>query len=460
MKDRLSQTKRIIDLFLICSLLGLIFTIAYWIRVPEGVDHSVMDAEFEFSDFFLHVWYARLGPDVYYESYHACFPPLAYCFYLFIWMINRLRTPVSDWDELRFANQFPLIVTMYTVLLCVGIVLCVRAYLSAEPEWKKNLACVLIILSYPLMGSSLQRGNSVALVALMLAVSYAWRDAEEAWKREAALLLIAVSAGFKVYPAFFGILYLYEKRWKEAVRLVIYGVILFFAPFVFFGGFAGMRAFFMLLLARGEEYITVWYSVRGVVCRFLPSTVPRETAILTGRICENAFLLLCIWAGYKAGKTWRRLFFVCLVLTVYVPVNQIYSLVYMLPACLAFLKEEGAGLLRPERVEKNTWGGVNHIVTILTAIAFGIIFSMPSWQNYLFRGPDGMVVCHVVLYFMGAIHIVERFMTNTGGLGGKIPCPRGDDVARPEPDLVEDARDIEADDTEPQQRDRTDDELQ
>ena len=92
---------------------------------------------------------------------------------------------------------------------------------------------------------TIERGNSALNVMVMILWAFALRDGERPWERELALLLIAVAAGFKVYPCIFGLLYLFERRWREAARLVVYGVALFFVPFLWFGGLAGLRQFFL-----------------------------------------------------------------------------------------------------------------------------------------------------------------------------------------------------------------------
>ena len=61
------------------------------------------------------------------------------------------------------------------------------------------------------------------------------KDRSSAASREAALILIAMAAGIKLYPAIIGVIYLREKRFKEAIRLVIYGLIIFLVPFAFCG---------------------------------------------------------------------------------------------------------------------------------------------------------------------------------------------------------------------------------
>jgi hypothetical protein len=70
--------------------------------------------------------------------------------------------------------------------------------------------------------------------------------------RETALFLFAIAAALKLYPAVFGILYLVKKRYKEAGRLIIYGFLFFFVPFVFFQGGNGFRIFLYNITAVGS----------------------------------------------------------------------------------------------------------------------------------------------------------------------------------------------------------------
>ena len=75
--------------------------------------------------------------------------------------------------------------------------------------------CVCLLLS-GVMVYTIERGNSALNVMVMILWAFALRDSERPWERELALLLIAVAAGFKVYPCIFGLLYLFERRWPWA----------------------------------------------------------------------------------------------------------------------------------------------------------------------------------------------------------------------------------------------------
>ena len=125
------------------------------------------------------------------------------------------------------------------------------------------LVTVLILFSWPVFGMALQNGNIVILVSILLGTAIYLRRSPSKVFREIALILIAIAAGFKIYPAFAGIIYLKEKRWSEAGRLLLYGIAFSFLPFIFFGGIEGIKNFFGLLLTREHEIVYRYNTIRG-----------------------------------------------------------------------------------------------------------------------------------------------------------------------------------------------------
>lgn len=105
-------------------------------------------------------------------------------------------------------------------------------------------ATAAVLISEAFIFGVTERGNSVMIVCILLMLALDLRKSRIAWHRELALVMIAIAAGVKIYPAVFGCLYLFEKQWKQAGRLLCYGILCFFMPFLFFGGTDGMVQFF------------------------------------------------------------------------------------------------------------------------------------------------------------------------------------------------------------------------
>ena len=83
-------------------------------------------------------------------------------------------------------------------------------------SWVIPVLTLLLLASAPLF-IAIERGNPVFPVTVMTLWALYLQNEEEAWKKELALILIAAAAGFKIYPAIFGLLYIKEKRFPETV---------------------------------------------------------------------------------------------------------------------------------------------------------------------------------------------------------------------------------------------------
>lgn len=80
---------------------------------------------------------------------------------------------------------------------------------------------------------SFERGNIIYLAvinSIFFLVNY---QSENKIIREMSFIALAIAAALKGFPALLGILLLYDKRHKEAIRLIVHGVIFSFLPFCF-----------------------------------------------------------------------------------------------------------------------------------------------------------------------------------------------------------------------------------
>lgn len=162
------------------------------------------------------------------------FPTACILFLLFLWKINPIyESNKLNWEIYKDANNNMLLVCMLYIFISFLLLYLVRKYLNFISFELQMLVTALILLSWPAFGISFQSGNIVILISILLGIAYYLRNRQSKVSREIALILIAVATGFKIYPAFAGILYLKEKRWSEACRLFLYGIVLFFLPFIF-----------------------------------------------------------------------------------------------------------------------------------------------------------------------------------------------------------------------------------
>ncbi|MBR3148618.1 MAG: DUF2029 domain-containing protein [Eubacterium sp.] len=195
-----------------------------------------------YMDFFNHIKYCENPTQTYFTSHHACFPALAYCLYF---VLGRLLPDdaITMFHSDLTAPYARLLYLIYLLVLVVILCALISKALSNYSKKYTALFEIQILLSGCVLLRNIERGNSSFLVLIILLAALVLKEAKSAKLNELALILIAVAAGLKIYPAVFGLLYVFEKEYKKAIRLIVYGIIAFFAPFVFFGGVSGFRQF-------------------------------------------------------------------------------------------------------------------------------------------------------------------------------------------------------------------------
>lgn len=351
--------------YMILSAAMLAGSVIYFIISRDGYSKTILGG-CNFGDYFSHVAMASDRRNLYTYAPASCFPPLSYCFYYFFWRINPfVQQNRRDWEAWRSADNNLLIMLMLSILLAFMLFylivrFCADSNLSLEVQL---ILTILILFSYPFFGTSIQRGNSVAFVAILLGYAVLFKDSDSRILREMALIFIAVSVGFKVYPVFFGLLYLKERRWKEAFRLIIYGILFFFVPFVFFGGLEGLNQFVAQILEREQQVVMKWGTIRGIINIFMNEfRVPTQLGNSIAVIAEELFLLISLVMFFLSKRKWKSLLYLAGIMMLWVPTNWMYTTTYLLPAFLAFLTER----------ESDENGYLSFFYTLMLSIIFGL----------------------------------------------------------------------------------------
>ena len=223
----------------ITAICALITIIALIVDTQKSM-HSMFFYDPNFNDAYMDFFNCiKQGhsPRVYLD-YNSIYPPLVNLAY------NKLGLLIPNLElltaaEIRETNRG---ITMYWVIQGGSAVLLWIGIYMNTPGMKKLrriLLATLSMISLPFL-YAMERGNSVLLAVALTMIAVAWTQAEKkgkfAWKKELGLILLAVAANIKIWPALFGFLLIRRKKWLDAVRCVIYGLILFLWPMRFFEG--------------------------------------------------------------------------------------------------------------------------------------------------------------------------------------------------------------------------------
>ena len=305
-------------------------------RWQDGIFNG--DNDF-FMDFFNVLKYIS-GRDPYHNDYRIlaekAYPPLCY---LLLYPFSMLWNYAGNVPKDARSDQLGLMSVVVFLVVC-SVVLFLLLFKMKKGTDTARFFTAAALLCSGVMIFSLERANSIFIAAPCVVFFLLCRDSPRRAVRELALVALAVAAAIKIYPAVLGVLLLYEKRWREALRLAVYGLAAFFLPFFFFtGGLANLPQLLSNVRAN-----TSYYLMRGIVYRF--GFVPVGILLGGGRpaatvISMLSYLpaLLAVATAWRLDRGWKTVMLLTCALMATPANSAFYCGLYLFPAAVMFLND-------------------------------------------------------------------------------------------------------------------------
>lgn len=209
----------------------------------------------------------------------------------------------------------------------------------------------LIIISLMISGIflfSFERGNLIILSALLATIFLFNYNSNNKFLKEFAFLCLAFSASIKGFPALLGLLLIYEKRFSEAIRLMVYGVLVAFLPFLLMkGGFTNIPQFLKNLRFADDLYLYKFYPRFGYyyfVAAWNETDILRN--LISKEILNNIFSIVMyivtvfgIVLNFYEKQKWKQIsLLTCIIILI--PTNSaIYCGLYLFPVIIMFFNQ-------------------------------------------------------------------------------------------------------------------------
>ena len=400
------------NLFFFLSLAGILGFFVF--AVLKGTDAWLWmvqenNPEIQGVDYYMHLSFC-VDPERLYEVGEiSCFPPFAYIMYRALYLLSSAGggdAGPRGWTI--FYNSFRYNAVYYAFLTFLALFLLFAIGSVTKGKMKRREVLLLFFcffFSAPFIGSGFMVGNSTMLIISLLMLALKMRDSRSAAVREGALVLIAVCAGFKIYPAIFGLLYLKEKRWKEAVRLIVYGILVFTVPFAWFGGMKG----FMLWLVHIRDTMGIMnygrvQFIKGIVYMLLVHlTGSFDSPVITAgtTVIPLLFLLLMIILAWFSQDKTRTIFFLISAMVFY-PTNAFrYTLGYLIIPFIFRLTEKESGYTAEDWLNA-FFAGMIYTIPMLMGLATGFVlgfhyFTMTAVEVWLYCAAYLFVLTEIIL---------------------------------------------------------------
>lgn len=359
-------------IFILLMSLGLLLTFSKLLS-----SHGALFSEMFFKDYldtgmdFFHSIEYTKGRSPY-ALYRTLYPPLANLFFYILfcmvpsWQYDNWADTFTDSvhqrgtsDDLRVVQPTMLLFITFIILFTVLFVLLIKKVIVLNKN--SGIIAFLMLFSWGVL-YAMERGNVIVL-ALLCSMFFAfYKDSENKIISELALLSLAVATGLKLYPAIFGMVLLYDKQYKKAVRTIVYGILLFIVPFFFFQeGMGGCRIFFdvlfhktegsgllsstdvqvvqKLLITGGITLNTILNMIVTVISRILGITLNVSFWESFLYKCSIVMILFLVLSGFFMKKKWQQ-YLVCSLVFIFYSMPGIYIMSFLLIPLLSFIKEE------------------------------------------------------------------------------------------------------------------------
>lgn len=324
--------------FVIILLMGLISSIIC-ITWNKDIINQIFfgDTNDYFMDFYNSMYHANNDP----YALKSIYPPLAYviykCFSIFVpnSVLHQSGFAIRDSQGGNIAFMIYNVIMMSTLVLSIY-------YYKKGSVLKRSIFSTLILFSGAFL-FTFERGNIILLSLIFLMLFIFCKDHRNKKIREMSLICLAISASLKVYPAILGLILIKEKRYKEAIRAVIYGILIFFIPFIFFGGIDQIAKLLEGIFLTGGMFAESGYGylvdVSNSVRAILHGALNIDSEI-TNTVCQIVSVI-CLVFGLAIlpvmNNKWKEVTLLISIMVLVPSFSGTYTLIFYLIPLIMFL---------------------------------------------------------------------------------------------------------------------------
>ena len=341
------------------------------------------------------------------------YPPLAYVFfYVLAYASNdtggTFTYPMSGY--LSYYYQ-PLWTMLFMLALLISVILiytvCISNFSQKYSRFDTAMAGFALCLSYPMLWV-IERGNILIIAIMTFSVFMFYYDSSCKWKKEIALICLAISTGIKISPSIFSLMLVLKKDWGAFLRLIIYIILLLIVPFFCFKD--GLQNIPLMI-----NNIKLWFLYRmagaGITGTGLAASYVKFARLIFGNdyfISEWTYSVLMVISGevslilvlglLQLKEKWKLILNITLVLLILPAVSYRYNVLYFLPFTITFFN-----VILKEPV------GVDKMVIFGSLIMLFFVYRCPLSElfNYQFAIPilTAIALVYSVKAFVKAKHI-------------------------------------------------------
>lgn len=276
---------------------------------------------------------------------NGSYPPLAYLIFGFFgrFVPQEIRTEGFFYVRDSQMGMFSLAIFM---TICLFLIYSFTNAYFIGNNVEKFVFGMTFLFSLPML-FLMERANIVLLVMPLTGFFLFNYDSEVLYKRHFAYICLSIAAGIKIYPALLGLLIIRRRNFKEILSCLIYGILIFFLPFLFFDGLAGLLGFwnnliYSLKVIGGElgygYKVNIANTLAWIGCILDKKELMLHIANIMSIGVGLVGIVAIIFGKYE--QEWK-LWTIPLLMMILIPgFSFIYSLIFLIIPLLDFLNQK------------------------------------------------------------------------------------------------------------------------
>ncbi|MBE6530871.1 MAG: DUF2029 domain-containing protein [Ruminococcaceae bacterium] len=242
--------------------------------------------------------------------------------------------------------QFWIAMVLFFVLCSTLIVLlCAKLFEMGGKDILK--LAITITFSAPFVFTAM-RGNTIYFALIFLLIFLILKDSKNPTAREISYLCLALAGAIKIYPLFFGVFLLKEKKIFASVRVAVYFALIFGLSFFIFGkNFEYLSPFIDNLGGFMSDEVRLLapnnLSISALLYKFLHIFIPRldaESVVYSviGLVAIILVFAISTYAAIGAKSNFSR-YVICFAVVILIPtISYFYVIIFAILPLLEYIR--------------------------------------------------------------------------------------------------------------------------
>lgn len=311
-----------------------------------------------------------------YSEQNVIYPPLINIMYfIYSKMMPKELVYTSFQDRYLLQDNVTCQIVFWIYAIINVILLFIVLFFSSKEKKNNVMLFFTIIFSMPFMWA-FERGNSILLCLPFLLCFILYKDSDKKYLRIISYISFGISCAIKIYPVFYSLLLLKQKRYKDFFYLTCITFLICVSPVIFYDGLDCIKYLIRNILNFSSDKLNPGYYVSSLYLYFVKNGISTKIILF---ITEIIFA----FAFIKQKEEWKNCLIITLVILNIPACNTVYNLIYLIVPFVIFMNSKN---------ENKVFLVLMGLLFIANPVILSFLEEESLWYNLTFPSLFGLML--------------------------------------------------------------------